>query len=166
MADILNSYITTITEADTYFADILGAGVWDDAAEADQIKALKMATKLIDRLSLKGRKYLRDGTQARQFPREYMTSGGWVPDEGAEGIVAVPQAVKDACCEIALKLLEENASDEPTPEQLQQEGVESFSLGELSMKFKAGAKDQYRGLKSAKAYELMKSYMARSYSIR
>lgn len=102
------SYID-LTEANEYFGGRLHADAWTAATDADKEKALNMATRAIDRLPLKGCKTEDD--QANQFPRH--------PDE------EIPQAVKDACCEEALALLERGNNQR---HKLQQEGVQSFTL--------------------------------------
>jgi len=80
----------TITEGDTYFSEVLNADAWDDATSANKTKGLAQATKMIDRLNFKGEKT--DDDQDNQFPRDADTE--------------VPQDIKDACCEIALALLD------------------------------------------------------------
>jgi len=131
-----NSYID-IEEADEYFAGRLHAESWGETSDADKEKALRQATKEIDRQLLKGRKAT--DTQELAFPR--------YPD------TEVPEAVKEACCEIALALLERGNSQR---HKLQQEGVQSFSLGNMSETFAAGAG---KGLLSQEAKELLKPWL-------
>jgi hypothetical protein len=85
----MSSY-TTIAEASTYFESRLRTDAWDNAEDVDREKALAMATQSIDRLNFHGSKS--DDEQELQFPR-YTDS-------------VVPQDIKNACSEIALKLLE------------------------------------------------------------
>ena len=80
----------TINEAQTYFDERLRTEAWDDATDTEKTKALKQATKAINRLNYVGDVSV-DG-QANAFPRG--------------GDVVVPQAILDACCEIALALLD------------------------------------------------------------
>ncbi|HZK24137.1 MAG TPA: DnaT-like ssDNA-binding protein [Oscillospiraceae bacterium] len=131
-----NSYID-IDGADEYFAGRLHAESWGQADDETKEKALKQATKEIDRQLLKGRKAT--DTQELAFPR--------YPD------TEVPVAVKDACCEIALALLERGNSQR---RKLQQEGVQSFTLGNMSETYTAGAG---RGLISQEAKELLKLWL-------
>jgi hypothetical protein len=84
------NYITYV-EGDTYFAARLHADAWTDAIDGDKTKALTMATKIIDGLNYLGEKTA--DSQVNQFPR------------GEDA--AVPQDIKDACAEIALKLLDD-----------------------------------------------------------
>jgi len=65
----------------------------------------------------------------------------------------VPEAVKEACCEEALALLESGNSQR---RKLQQEGVQSFSLGNMSETFAAGAG---KGLLSQEAKELLRPWL-------
>ena len=131
-----NSYID-IEEADEYFAGRLHAESWGQADDNTKEKALKQATREIDQQPLKGRKT--ETSQTLAFPR--------YPDS------EVPEAVKDACCEVALALLERGNSQR---RKLQQEGVQSFSLGNMSETYAAGAG---RGLISQEAKELLKPWL-------
>jgi hypothetical protein len=131
-----NSYID-IDGADEYFAGRLHAERWGETSDADKEKALRQATKEIDRQLLKGRKAT--DTQELAFPR--------YPDE------EVPEAVKEACCEITLALLERGNSQR---HKLQQEGVQSFILGNMSETYAPGAG---RGLISKEAKELLRPWL-------
>jgi len=130
------SYID-IEGANEYFAGRLYAGSWGETSDADKEKALKQATKEIDRQLLKGRKTT--DTQELAFPR--------YPD------TEIPEAVKEACCEEALALLERGNSQR---HKLQQEGVQSFSLGNMSETYAPGAG---RGLISQEAKELLRPWL-------
>jgi hypothetical protein len=83
------NYATT-AEANTYFGGRLHTESWDDASESDRTKALTMATKAIDKLNFAGYKAVT--AQALQFPR------------GTDA--AIPEDVKEATCELALRLLD------------------------------------------------------------
>jgi len=130
------SYVN-LTEANEYFSDRLHADAWAEAADADKEKALAMATKAIDRQPLKGRKT--DPSQPLAFPR--------YPD------TEIPTTVKEACCEEALALLERGNSQR---RKFQQEGVQSFALGNMSETYVAGAG---RGLLSQEAKELLRPWL-------
>lgn len=134
----------TVQEGTTYFASRLHAEVWTQASTCDKGKALDMATRAIDRTPLKGVKASYD--QANQFPR--------YPD------MEVPQAVKDACCEEALAILERGNSQR---RRLQQEGVQSLSVGGLSETYVAGARGG--GLISQEAKELLRPWLLGAVSI-
>ena len=132
----MQSYCT-IEYADEYFAGRLHAESWGETGEADKEKALRQATKTIDRQPLRGRKA--ETGQALAFPR--------YPD------TEVPEVVKEACCEEALAMLERGNSQR---RKLQQEGVQSFSLGNMSETFAAGAG---KGLLSQEAKELLRPWL-------
>lgn len=85
----VDQYIT-FAEGDTFFASRLDANVWTNATESDKNKALKMATKRIDRLNYQGFRIDKDSTN--QFPR------------GTDA--SVPQDIKDASALIAIELLD------------------------------------------------------------
>jgi len=132
----INSYID-IAGADEYFAGRLHAESWGQADDSTKEKALRQATRAIDRQPLKGRK--NDPAQVLAFPR--------YPD------TEVPEVVKEACCEEALALLERGNSQR---RKLQQEGVQSFSLGNMSEVYVPGAG---RGLLSQEAKELLRPWL-------
>lgn len=132
----MQSYCT-IEYADEYFQNRLHAESWGQAYESAKEKAIRQATKAIDRQPLKGRKA--DTTQTLAFPR--------YPD------TEVPEAVKEACCEEALALLERGNSQR---RKLQQEGVQSFTLGNMSESYAAGAG---KGLLSQEAKELLRPWL-------
>jgi hypothetical protein len=76
--------------AQAYFETRLNSETWFNAIPNNQVSAIKTATRYIDRLNFDGGRT--DTTQVNQFPRG--------------GDVDVPQDIKDACCEIALALLD------------------------------------------------------------
>ena len=132
----MQSYCT-IEYADEYFKKRLHAESWGETSEADKEKALKQATRAIDRQLLTGRKT--NPEQELAFPR--------YPD------TEVPEAVKEACCEEALAILERGNSQR---RKLQQEGVQSFTLGNMSETYAPGAG---RGLLSQEAKELLRPWL-------
>ena len=132
----IESYVT-VEEANEYFAGRLHAESWSGADKETKEKALKQATRQIDRQQLRGRKV--NSGQALAFPR--------YPD------TEVPEAVKGACCEEALTLLERGNSQR---RKLQQEGVQSFALGNMSETYTAGAG---KGLLSQEAKELLRPWL-------
>jgi len=127
----------TIEYADEYFRNRLHAESWGQADESTKEKALKQATRAIDRQLLRGRKT--NPEQELAFPR--------YPD------TEVPEAVKEACCEEALAILERGNSQR---RKLQQEGVQSFTLGNMSETYIAGAG---KGLLSQEAKELLRPWL-------
>lgn len=140
MAETTISSYVTVEEATTYFDSRLYAEAWDGSSAADKRKAintLNMATKIIDRQLFKGRKA--DPDQELAFPR--------YPD------AEVPQAVKDACCEEALALLERGNNQR---RKLQAEGVTSITIGSLSETYAPGAGKK---LLSQEARELLRPWL-------
>jgi len=79
--------------ASSYFALRLNSCAWNNATLDQQEASLLEATEIIDRLPLTGYKAVKD--QKLRFPRA-----------GQGEIPTVPQDVKDACCDIALGLLD------------------------------------------------------------
>ncbi len=137
-----DSYIT-VADADAYMDTRLYATAWA-VTDSDKEKALKMATRAIDRITLRGIK--KTIAQDLAFPRCYLWGDKILipdPDDTLLGIkrgaylceTEVPQPVLDATCEEALALLDRgNASRY----RLQADGVESFSLGNLSETYRTG----------------------------
>jgi len=174
MADIADAYLTTLQLADAFFATKLGANAWDDAAEADQIKALQMATAKIDSLSFQGYKLL--STQARAFPRKYVPSDSINPwgnlmSEDPYGYIydssTPPQFVLDACCWEALALLKFYSDDDwQERHDKQSQGVSSASNPSGSESYLAGSATARQGLKSQEAYDLLSPYIERRGNIR
>lgn len=139
----VTAYVT-VEEAAAYFASRLHSEAWVSAADGDKQKALTMATRAIDRTPIRGRKT--DASQTLAFPR--------YPD------IEVSQAVKDACCEEAVALLERGNSQR---RKLQAEGVVSMSIGGLSETYVAGARGG--GLISQEARELLRPWLLTAVSI-
>ena len=152
-----DSYIATDAALETLIgSDPRASAVALKAAvAATQAWYCQAATKAIDRLPLRGRKYARDGTQALQFPREYMTPDGWFPDNDEEGSVEVPQQVIDACLEEAIAIYGAGAGG---IQEIAAQGIQSFSVGgKLSYTFAPGAGSQ--GLQSSKAAQYLRRYL-------
>jgi len=85
----MNAYLT-VEDAQDYFDERLNTDAWDDASDADKLKALKMATRAIEALNFVGEKTV--DSQEFQFPRG--------------GDTAIPSEILEACCELALRLLD------------------------------------------------------------
>ena len=128
----------TVEYANEYFGGRrLHAESWFEADDSTKEKALRQATRSIDRMPLRGRKT--DLHQPLAFPR--------YPD------TEIPEAVKEACCEEALAILESGNSQR---RKLQQEGVQSITLGSMSETYIAGAG---RGMLSQEAKELLRPWL-------
>jgi hypothetical protein len=80
----------TVEEADEFLAMELWTDIWFASSSTMKTKAMNKATRIIDRLKFIGVKT--DETQPNEFPRN--------------GETEVPQDVKEACCYIALALME------------------------------------------------------------
>ena len=132
----MQSYCTT-EYANEYFTGRLHAEVWEQTDESTKEKALQQATRTIDRQLLRGRKT--NPEQELAFPR--------YPD------TEIPKEVQEACCEEALALLERGNSQR---RKLQQEGVQSFTLGNMSEAYAPGGG---RGLLSQEAKELLRPWL-------
>jgi len=150
-------------EAQTYFSSDHRATAFV-ALASGMLWYLQRATKTIDGLPLRGRKYQLDGTQARQFPREYRE--GYDQNE-LTGVAEVPRNVEDACCEEALALYLFYAdTDRSERKTMKEDGVKSYSLGgDYSENLGGSNSDKHNGLLSSEAYNLLSKHIARSFPI-
>lgn len=132
----------------TYFGERLRTSAWDNALLADQVKALKQATRAIDNLNFAGVKAddtWTDGlpNQPNQFPRGEDT--------------LVPDAVKQACCELALAFL-----DDVDPNlELEALPIQSQGMGDArTMRDTSYVMEHVRlGIPSIQAYTLLLPFM-------
>lgn len=137
-----NSYIS-VTDANTYFGERYGGDAWTSLSSTLKEQALITATRKIDRLPIRGRKYLDSEFQPLAFPRDF--------DE--DGIVH--ERVKQACCEEAFALTKTELQKR---KELQQQGVKSFSLGKLSESYQ-GNSFSGNSLLSLEAIDLLNSWL-------
>jgi len=96
-----NSYLS-ITDADAYHLDHSGSTDWSGADNADKEAALRLATQYLDAKHAgkwKGTKYTT--TQALAWPR----TGAYDGENCLIEYNVIPQALKDACAELALKVI-------------------------------------------------------------
>lgn len=125
-----NSFVSE-ADADAYFDARFGSDAWEDASSDDQEKALKQATRHLGRVRFVGVRAT--ATQALAFPRAYPYNDD--PDRQSTA-PAIPQSIKDACCEEALSLLQSAADPSGDAASrraaLQAQGVASFSVPGLS----------------------------------
>lgn len=126
LTNIINLSYLTLAEAESYFATRLNSDAWDNASQKDKLKSVIMATRDINRLNFFGVKL--SPTQTLEFPRKYniyrrefseVTFGATVDDIIADDpynnvpednswcqSTLIPDDIKIACCEIAIKHLE------------------------------------------------------------
>ena len=107
-----------VAYGDAYFAERLNSTAWTSAG-ANKLVALKQATRMIDLLPLVSEKC--DDTQDREFPRAVDVG---CDDESGD----VPAEVQDACCEIAVALLENKSLEQLSDKA----GVRSERAGDAS----------------------------------
>lgn len=119
LVKLINSYVT-VEEADSYFANTLQFEDWNKYDTSTKEKALITATRQIDRLPFAGRKL--DINQSLEFPR---TTTNIAFTDG------IPNEITYATCEQALFLLQGGSKRQ----ELQKQGVKSYSLGDLSETF-------------------------------
>ncbi len=96
----------TLSEANNYFDNRLRSTAWKRARKEDKKAAMREATQMIDRLNFVGIKT--DASQPHQFPRG-PSPRHWVhPNCPAprDPDTEVPTDIKNACFEIAMKLIQ------------------------------------------------------------
>jgi len=167
-----DSYIS-VADADTYFAGRLNTEAWDGAVATTKEKALKQATREIDRQVFLGRKA--DSDQALEFPRCYVADPrgtGWTSQYtfnvtlGMYCDAAVPQVIKDATCEQALALLSMTTYDRER-ERAHAAGVIGGSIGDANEYSSAEiVRGKMRGTRLCpEARQLLLPYLAGAVSI-
>lgn len=131
----------TIAEAQIYMDTRLHVEAWEEASDADKDKALIMATRIIDGFNYLGDKSNED--QENQFPRG--------------GDAEVPEAIKQACAEIALRLLEEIDPDM----EIQNSGMQSSAFASVKITYNREfvPEHQVNGVPSPIAWNLIKPYL-------
>jgi hypothetical protein len=135
---------------------------WTALSDANCEVLLRQALDTIEKLPFAGVKAVT--TQALEFPR--CIHSDWVSPlfgyvqkyNGMYTQTAVPTDVKYAQCEIAISLVESNSRID-----LQQQGVKSYSIGNLSETFAASGTSSR--IPSARAAQLLKPYLAGSVNI-
>lgn len=152
---VSDSYISTVEEADSLALTRPNSAAWTGDNKA---KALQEATRRIDALPLRGRKYDTGITagvpdQPLEFPR--VIDGITLDYNSTTGEAIIPNAVKWACLEEAIQILAQGSGGR---RELQEQGVQSFSIGgKLSETFRVGA--GIEGLISAQARRYMRKFV-------
>ena len=167
---VSDSYIETIEDLETRLtSDPRPAAIALLAADSTtQTWYLQKATKIIDNMPLKGSTYNyidksdpSSDEQALMFPRvinDYAYD--W---DDATSTAIVPEDVKKACAEEAIALYDFYISSpgDQKRRKLQDQGVKSFSVGELSESYgNMSTSAKWKGLHSQEAYDFMKQYIA------
>lgn len=89
---MITPYVDSVY-AQAYFDTRLNVDAWEESSDDDRMRAIYTATRAIDRLNFIGRKT--NALQEQKWPRD-------LPD----GLAIIPEAIKVACCEITLALLD------------------------------------------------------------
>ena len=122
-----NSYVT-LAEATAYFEGRLNSDGFGNASSADQEKALRTATIYLDaRVDWIGDVKDQTTPQALAWPRVY----DYTADEPEDILVlgaAIPQDLKNAQCELALYLID---NDEPS----NSDSLDLIKVGSLTIDF-------------------------------
>lgn len=148
-----DSYVS-LAEADTYFSARFGAEAYTDLEDADQEKALRQATREVDRHRIVGRRHY--FSQALKFPRQYPYHR---EEPGESTAVEIPLSVKHATLEQALWICQNSPTGGRSPrQQLQNEGVTSFRVGSASETFGGGA---MLGVLCPEARQLLSKWITR-----
>lgn len=168
MADtpVADSYIATIEAADVMAAKRPNSTAWTGATADQKADALQEATRRLDSLPLRGYRHERpyienavqkdtnsDGlAQTLEFPR--IIDGVICDFDYGTKLPIVPEIVKWACLEEAIAIL---GSGSGTRQVLQEQGVQSYTIGRLSETFRPGAGSEV--LASGNARRRMRRYI-------
>lgn len=156
--DDADTYIST-----HYISTDAGRVAWEDLDDDDKEALLLAACLEIECLPFIGRKMFLN--QALAFPR--YPSEEVIPDypylDFSTG--TIPQKVINAQCELALWLLSNSSklTDAENRANLQAQGVKSFSIGDLSENYAAGASAVPVPLLCPKCRTLLKAYTEGSF---
>lgn len=131
----------TVVQANAYFSERLHVGAWSDAVAGDRTKALTMATRHIDNLDFAISK--NDEDQENEFPRGDETT--------------VPTPIVEACCEIALELLDGNMPDELLADALVKK--DEFAGVRATYDRQSTPEHIVNGIVSAAAWRLLRPYL-------
>jgi hypothetical protein len=157
-----NSY-GTIEEAVAYFESRLGAAAWTNASDDEQIAAMRMAYRNLERITM-WRGAPAQPTQAGKWPRNgvYRTrKGGLYADESLWPVDLVPPQVVQAQFEEALALLEQETDSAASKRRVRQrQGVAGVSLTGLSEQWGPPPRYAQGNLVSAEAYGLIREFLA------
>ncbi len=141
-------YYISVADAALYFAARVNTDAWELATDSGKFKAIGHAGRIIDMLSFKGSKTV--STQALEFPRD--------------GDATVPVAIVQACCEIALALLDNRDPDK----LLEATYNQSIGIGgALNITKDPTVVPDYiaAGVPSATAWRLLRPFMVDPYSV-
>lgn len=180
MALVVNTdtYIT-LAEANTYISEHYTSTdplkvAWEALSNIDKEVYLRNAAISIDALALKGKKY--EYTQKMQFPRcydsfsykecfqQYSDPDEYVQYGRLYCELIVPNNIKYAQAEIAIFNCDKKANKRAN---LQNQGVQSFSIGDLSENY-GSKRSPYSNesiIKSKKAIELLRPYLGGTYNV-
>ena len=140
------SYMT-VYDADIYFVTRFDSALWDQQSEENKLAALTTASRYIDTLNFAGDK--NDESQALEFPRGDDTE--------------VPQAIKDACCEIAYALIDGRNIEYEAEMALAQ----SVSLGESRVSQNPGYElARLHGIPSKLAWDLIAPFLRDAHTLK
>ena len=145
-----NSYLS-VTDADQYHLEHSASTDWSGATEANKQKALRLATQYADsRYNGRWRGYKNTSTQALAWPRySGVDSEGFVIASDA-----VPQRLKDAVAELALRVVQGDTllADIAKPAAI---SSQSITVGPISKSV-----SYVGGMPPTKKYALIEALMA------
>jgi len=146
----------TVGDITAYLTDRLDIELWTSATDAQKEDATKQASRNVDNLSFKGRKY--DVDQDLQWPRSIQRpNGAWTIkdwDTGTDAAV-VPTFIKNAAAEEALALLDPALKER---HDLQNSGVISYKLSDLRESY-APTLHARHGIRSSDAWAILRPWV-------
>jgi hypothetical protein len=137
-----------VVGADRYFSSLLYGQTWEVTDATQKSKALVQASGLIDTLRFAGSKT--DYSHPMEFPRN--------------GETVVPQAINEACYELALTLLKEIDPDT----ELDNLYVQSRYFGKLRTDYDCSSAPEHKlaGIPNLTAWRKLKPYLSPNLTLR
>lgn len=129
-----NSYVS-VTEADDYFGGSLDDAQWANLSATEKEQLLTMATNRLESESFGGQ--VASTTQRLQFPRDYLKHRNYPLVTYYENTV-VPKEVQTATFELGLYFLQKSLDELGLATEYDQETLDSYTVGPLTVAVKAG----------------------------
>lgn len=141
--ELYKNSLITLEEAELYFDERYDSKEWFNLDKKEKETILITASQKINSFDFIGSKLIQN--QPMEFPRNY----------------ELPQDIKNAVCEEAIKLLKNNKN---IHQQNQENNISSINLGDSSVSYKF-SKPIEHSLASNLAYQLIQKWIKKGYNL-